>query len=139
MDNAEISPDQFVKLIEVFDKRVSPGFLFKQAVQTALAREATALARLLAQSGAKLYPDNTPLQKMSAVLASARVINATCTANPGLAKSMAWIQAHSRDYGGSWVAVDNRIFLFAASTRGAVIEHLGVGNLSTDILITWIP
>lgn len=112
------------------------GDQFITAVEDALAHDQPALARLLAQQGQRLHPQNVHLTRLSAILASPRAIADDLPADPDLDADLVWLRMHRAEYTGQWVAVVKGEFQGVAPTLRELKHALGdlKGMLVTRVL-----
>ncbi len=89
---------------------------FARAVRLALAAGAHLLARTLAARGARLYTDHQELRKMARLLAPPRIVRADLPPDPSIQANRAWLQAHTNEYRGQWVALRSGQLLAVGST-----------------------
>jgi hypothetical protein len=112
-----------------------PASDFVRGVHLALSAGAHLRARLLATEGARLYPDDSKIQKMARILAPPRIVRTDVSPDPSVQANHNWLRTHSEEHQGEWVALRNGSLLATAATA----EELRSTLDSTDrVLITRI-
>lgn len=89
---------------------------FLAAIDHALAHDQPVLARTLAQQGHLRDPQNEYLARLARVLAPPRTITADLPPDPDVIPNWAWLDAHSDQYVGQWVAIQGGDLKGAAPT-----------------------
>jgi hypothetical protein len=130
---------EFVKMLREIDWDKKPAKAFHAVIEMCVGLEAIDLAREFAARGSALYPEDERLAKQVRVYAPAKTLSIGGKARPGRALDVQWMQEHSREYAGLWVAVQYGKLLGTASTRAGLIEKLGLPVANPDILIGRIP
>ncbi|HXG63748.1 MAG TPA: hypothetical protein VNO70_01490 [Blastocatellia bacterium] len=102
-----------------------PPMDYVRGVQLALESGAHLAARRLATEGVRRYPHNMELQKYAHVLAPPKVIRSNVPANPGLKANREWLQTHSEEYSGKWVALRDGQLLGDANSLDELIKKIG--------------
>ncbi len=118
------------------NRATETGDQFIVAVQDALANDQPELARMLAQQGHRLHPQNEHLARLSIILAPPKVITDDLPADPDLVANLTWLKAHRTEYAGQWVAVAKGELRSVAPTLRELKHALGdlKGMLVTRVL-----
>ena len=128
----------FIEYIEHLPSNGSRPNVFATAIGLALSSDAIQIARQLAERGHELYPDHAELNQLYRVLAKPLAISLRNQTSPEQAASMHWLNAHSQDYIGLWIALRGGELLGTAPTRKALMDHLRT-SADDEVLITRIP
>ncbi len=108
----------FLQAARDIDWSQRPAADFVRAVRLALAIGAHLLARNLADSGHRLYPQHEELLKTAHILAPPLVVRADLPADPTAHLNLEWLRNHATEYGGQWVALqDGRLLAIAPTVR----------------------
>ena len=106
-------------------------------VRLALKAGAHLTARHLAERGAQLFPDNTELKRMAAVLAPPITKQRGEAQDRALTANRQWLRKHRLLFLSKWVALRNGQVLAAAESLAELQQLLGKPtHLSNDMLIT---
>ena len=117
--------DAFVRTVGRIDWSQRSARDFAYAVRLALATGAHVTAQNLAITGAEQHPDNDNLQKMSRLLAPARVIRSDLPPDPAVRVDHEWLLANRDEYRGQWVALRSGTLLATAPTVKELKAHVG--------------
>jgi hypothetical protein len=112
-----------------------PAEDFVQAVKLALKIGALQIARELASTGSKHFPEDEELKKAARILAPAKVQVVKGAPNTSWSANRAWLQQHWNAYLGRWVALKNGELLAVADTLDDLIDQVGEVR-GKDILVT---
>lgn len=129
----------FTRLVARIDWTTKPAVMIGQVIDMALALDEIGVARQLAQIGIDGYADDKRLNELWRILQPPRVIETNRPPKKGLSATMAWLQAHSHEYSGSWIAVREGTLVGTAPSRKALVAQLDQNIDPANVLITWIP
>jgi len=127
----------FADLVERLDWATRSPDDLATAIDLALGMGMSRLPMKLAQLGGRLFPDHERVQQAAYVLAPpvARVTTHLPRAR-GLDDSMTWIEEHSRQYQGQWVAVREGQLLGAAQSLDDIMPLVGQGADAVSTIVT---
>jgi hypothetical protein len=112
-----------------------PAEDFVQAVKLALKIGALQIARELALTGSKHFPEDEELKKAARILAPPKIKVTSGTGNLSWRANRTWLKEHWNEYSGKWVALLDGRLLGVANTFDALVEE--VGDLKgSGILVT---
>jgi hypothetical protein len=131
-------PASFIEAVNLIDWQNQSPAWFDEAIRMALAVDATSLAQELAGIGHELYPGDNTLTKWATVLTPPKVIERDLPPLPGISDTMEWLEAHSKNYYGQWVAIRAGELLGNASSRKELVNQLGNLTAQSDVMITRI-
>ena len=126
----------FGELVEQIDWATRSPDDLTTALDLALSMEMSRLAVELAQLGGRLFPDHERVQRAARVLAPPTVRAVHPPRARGLSDSMTWIDKHSRQYHGQWVAVREGQLLGAAPSLDDVMSFVGQGDDAASTIVT---
>lgn len=126
-----------VETINCIDWDSQPAAVIKQAIDLALEKGCHATAAELASKGHKLFPEHPTLARIAGVLAPPKFIR-TRPPVPGIGASMIWLEEHTEQYRGKWVAIRNGELLTATDSRVELSQILDSLDSLTDVLVTKI-
>ena len=107
-----------------------------RAIDLALTLDLVSLARTLAQQGSKLFPGETHLRDVLAVLSPPVVRGTRPAQDIHLKASQRWFKEHAPQYKGQWVAVRMGTLLASAPTLKELHEHIGTdGHTASTIVV----
>jgi len=131
---AEMKDEEtFLQAAAEIDWRSMPASDFERAVRLALAAGSHRMARMLAARGARLYPDDPQMQKISRLLAPPRILRANLPPDETARANHEWLKAHADQYLGRWVALKNGELLAQGATAREVKDQL---EDTEEVLIT---
>jgi len=127
----------FALLVRALDwSALCPADLTR-AIDLALSLDLVPLARELVQQGSRVFPDDTRLQQMTAVLAPPVAIETRPAQGLSLDASQTWLKEHAAQYKGQWIAVQEGTLLGAAPTLKDLYVQIGeqlVGCITLALL-----
>jgi hypothetical protein len=106
-----------------------------KSIDSALAEGAYLAARKLAMDGAREYPNNAELEKISTLLAPPEVAVSNREPDPGIRANRDWLRNNRTEYLGAWVAVKKGELLHAADSIEELLAMIGEVK-NKNILIT---
>jgi len=134
----ELTRESFVEMISLNAPDNGAATLFIDAVNMAITEDAIFLARQLTNRALQQFPEDRALLHYREVLAPPKVIG-TRPASHDFSKSMRWLSAHSHEYVGQWLALEDGVLLGTAKSRKALVEQLGSHAEADNVLLTRVP
>jgi hypothetical protein len=101
----------------------------------ALSLDLVPLARELVQQGSRVFPDDTRLQQVTAVLAPPVAIETRPAQGLSLDASQTWLKEHASQYKGQWIAVQEGTLLGAAPTLKDLYVQIGPGGKTAPTVV----
>ena len=127
----------FADVVKAIDWNHAPPELMREAIDMALEVGAHLTARDLSQRAHQLHPDDDALGYLAHVLAAPRIVGKRRTETTKR-ETMLWLDQHSSDYKGEWVAVRQGRLLEHADTLDMLLSLLGDEFPDPQILITQV-
>lgn len=131
------SQKAFVDAVRHTDWDIQPPGAIKKAIDLALATGCHAIAAQLASEGHERFPEHPTLARIARALAPPKFIR-TRPPVPGISASMMWLQEHTEEYRGKWVAIRNGKLLTATDSREELSHALDNLDSVSDVLVTKI-
>ena len=125
----------FIEVAKTINWNTRSASDYVKAIRLAISTGVHLKARHLATEGAKLYPANIELNKMSTILAPPQIISSSLPPRPDAGADMQWLRTHGDEFRGQWVALKAGDLLRSASTFDEIIQMVG-NPRGRDILVT---
>lgn len=109
---------------------------FIRAINLALRIGTLAVARRIAEKGARLYPNHEDVQLHARVLAPPKVLRTDLPADPKAEADIAWLKQHATEYRGKWVALKDGELKDSADSFEQLFARL---DDRAGVLLTRIP
>jgi len=133
---AEASDERaFIEVTETINWSTRSASDYVKAIRLAISAGVHLKARHLATEGAKRYPANIELNKMSRILAPPQILSSSLPPRPDAGADMQWLRTHGDEFRGQWVALKAGDLLRSASTFDEIIQMVG-NPRGRNILVT---
>jgi hypothetical protein len=128
---------RFLEVLERIDWRNRPAGDFLRAIRLALETGAHLAARQISDTAIHSYPTNAELQRFARALAPPRLISSSLPLDETGNANRKWLQDHSGEYKGRWVAIKRGELLGVADSLPELTANLG--HTTDDALLTIAP
>jgi hypothetical protein len=125
----------FIEVAKTINWSTRSASDYVKAIRLAISAGVHLKARHLATEGAKRYPANIELNKMSRILAPPQILSSSLPPRPDAGADMQWLRTHGDEFRGQWVALKAGDLLRSASTFDEIIQMVG-NPRGRNILVT---
>ncbi len=128
------NPEQFTEVYRTMNLVNCNADDLVHIARLALSVGALNIAKETCETGLQRFPDNEELTRMSRIFAPPRITVSRRRLPTGTRANTEWLKAHSAEYRGKWVALENGTLIAAADTVDALIHVTGEVN-GTNVFI----
>lgn len=135
LENAALAKNElaFVNALDATNIENRSAHQLARIVKLALKAGAFIAARAVAEKGLARFPDNPLFRQYVLSLSVPKVVSQNVPHNPALQANRNWLNEHSHEYSGQWVALRNGTLLGASNSFEELFGQIG---RSKEILFT---